>query len=341
MNKYIISVRNTANGKYENVEVSEEVYRAYMRTGWNIKDNDESFFKHQIQFSALLGNINDAAENFKEFINAVEDVAEITEKNLISEALKKVLKQLDQDERELIFLIFNQNKTEVECAEKYGISQQFINKKKKRILDASICRELNESKVIKNDKETKWFLASIQFLINEMYIGDSLWQKNYNTSMPYKKVRNKGELEKYYINNTHEAIITSKAIRYIFKLYLDGMSINQISYNGITFDWNKNMVKRILENEKYLGKDGYPALIDSETFYRANARKKIKATSVNEISEELKIIRSLTYCTECGHRLSRIGGNTQTDKWDCRNIECSRFNYRLTDNMIKDILLHI
>ena len=142
----------------------------------------------------------------------------------------------------------------------------------------------------------------------------------------------------------------SKAIRYIFKLYLDGrsmseiarqMSINQISYNGITFDWNKNMVKRILENEKYLGKDGYPVLIDNETFNHANARKKSKATSVNEISEELKIIRSLTYCTECGHRLSRIGGNTQTDKWDCRNIECSRFNYRLTDNMIKDILLHI
>ena len=38
MNKYIISVRNTANGKCENVEVSEEVYTAYMRTGWNIKE---------------------------------------------------------------------------------------------------------------------------------------------------------------------------------------------------------------------------------------------------------------------------------------------------------------
>ena len=142
----------------------------------------------------------------------------------------------------------------------------------------------------------------------------------------------------------------SQAVKDIFKLYLDGksmseiarqMSICQISYNGITFDWNKNMVKRILENEKYLGKDGYPVLIDNETFNHANARKKSKATSVNEISEELKIIRSLTYCKECGHRLSRIGGNTQTDKWDCRNIECSRFNYRLTDNMIKDILLHI
>ena len=170
--------------------------------------------------------------------------------------------------------------------------------------------------------------------------GSEKMKKNRN--IPFGYTMQKGEIV--------EEPTESQAVKDIFKLYLDGksmselarqMSISQISYNGITFDWNKNMVKRILENEKYLGKDGYPALIDSETFYRANARKKIKATSVNEISEELKIIRSLTYCTECGHRLSRIGGNTQTDKWDCRNPECSRFNYRLTDNMIKDILLHI
>ena len=163
-----------------------------------------------------------------------------------------------------------------------------------------------------------------------------------NRNIPFGYTMKKGEI----IAEPTE----SQAVKDIFKLYLDGksmseiarqMSISQISYNGITFDWNKNMVKRILENEKYLGKDGYPVLIDNETFNHANARKKSKATSVNEISEELTIIRSLTYCKECGHRLSRIGGNTQTDKWDCRNIECSRFNYRLTDNMIKDILLHI
>ena len=75
----------------------------------------------------------------------------------------------------------------------------------------------------------------------------------------------------------------SQVVKNIFKLYLGGksmseiarqMSISQVSYNGITFDWNKNMVKRILENEKYLGKDGYPVLIDSKTFYHANVRKK-------------------------------------------------------------------
>ena len=170
--------------------------------------------------------------------------------------------------------------------------------------------------------------------------GSEKMKKNRN--IPFGYTMQKGEIV--------EEPTESQAVKDIFKLYLDGksmseiarqMSISQISYNGITFDWNKNMVKRILENEKYLGKDGYPVLIDNETFNHANARKKSKATSVNEISEELKIIRSLTYCKECGHRLSRIGGNTQTDKWDCRNIECSRFNYRLTDNMIKDILLHI
>ena len=163
-----------------------------------------------------------------------------------------------------------------------------------------------------------------------------------NRNIPFGYTMQKGEI----IAEPTE----SQVVKNIFKLYLDGksmseiarqMSISQVSYNGITFDWNKNMVKRILENEKYLGKDGYPVLIDNETFNHANARKKSKATSVNEISEELQIIRSLTYCKECGHRLSRIGGNTQTDKWDCRNSECSRFNYRLTDNMIKDILLHI
>ena len=163
-----------------------------------------------------------------------------------------------------------------------------------------------------------------------------------NRNIPFGYIMQKGEI-------IAEPTV-NQAVKDIFKLYLDGksmseiarqMSISQISYNGITFDWNKNMVKRILENEKYLGKDGYPVLIDSETFYRANARKKSKATSVNEISEELKIIRNLSYCTECGHRLSRFGGNTQTDKWDCRNPECSRFNYRLTDTLIKDILLHI
>lgn len=135
----------------------------------------------------------------------------------------------------------------------------------------------------------------------------------------------------------------SKAVREIFQAYLNGssllaianlMSRQGVSYNGINNIWNKNMVKRILENEKYLGRNGYPAIIDEDMFCRANMRKKIKSTTVAEISEELKAIRSLTYCAECGHKLSRIGGNTRSEKWDCRNPECSRFSHRITDQML-------
>ena len=110
----------------------------------------------------------------------------------------------------------------------------------------SICRELNESKVIKNDKGTKWLSASVRYILtNEKYIGDSLWQKNYNTSMPYRKVRNKGELEKYYINNTHEAIITKEEFEKVQEL------IEQRKHS------NKNLINNYpLSKKIYCGKCG-------------------------------------------------------------------------------------
>lgn len=142
----------------------------------------------------------------------------------------------------------------------------------------------------------------------------------------------------------------SKAVQNIFQAYLNGssllaianwMSSQGIPYNGIDFVWNKNMIKRILENEKYLGKSGYPAIIDEDVFRKANAQKKMKTVGCTEISEELKVIRSLSYCAECGHRLSRIGGNTRSEKWDCRNPGCFRFSHRITDQMLIGVVLNV
>ncbi len=103
------------------------------------------------------------------------------------------------------------------------------------------------------------------------------------------------------------------AVVTIFRSYLNGESLVDIAkamevpYNeGVA--WNKNMVKRIIENEKYLGTDKYPQLIDEDTFRRANAKKEKKALSLCVISEELQQVRNLTFCKECGHRLFRRGG---------------------------------
>lgn len=135
----------------------------------------------------------------------------------------------------------------------------------------------------------------------------------------------------------------SKAVVKIFEEYLNGSSLMQIAklmetekirYSEGTDRWNKNMVKRIIENEKYLGTKKYPQIISETFFDQANKKRVSKATSICSISDELQEIRSRTYCLECGQRLSRIGGNCRCAKWDCRNPDCFRFEYQLTDQMI-------
>ncbi len=142
----------------------------------------------------------------------------------------------------------------------------------------------------------------------------------------------------------------SKVVVRIFKEYLNGSSLLQIAklmesekirYTADSERWNKNMVKRIIENEKYLGNDKYPQIIDEETFKIANEKRVKKATSVCVIPEDLQKIRNRTYCAECGYRLSRIGGNSHSAKWDCRNPDCYRFEYQLTDQMIIGVVLTV
>ena len=112
------------------------------------------------------------------------------------------------------------------------------------------------------------------------------------------------------------------------------MESKKTRYTANSDHWNKNMVKRIIENEKYLGNGKYPQIIDENTFKIANEKRVQKSTSVCVISEDLQEIRNRTYCSECGRRLSRIGGNCRFEKWDCRNPDCYRLEYQLTDQMI-------
>lgn len=140
------------------------------------------------------------------------------------------------------------------------------------------------------------------------------------------------------------------AVSTIFSEYLNGRSLLQIAklmerekirYNTDSDKWNKNMVKRIIENEKYLGTDKYPQLIAEDIFRRANEKRIRKSTTLNLISDDLQAIRNVTYCTECGCRLSRIGGNSKYEHWDCRNPDCYKLEYRLTDQMIIGAVLNV
>ena len=140
------------------------------------------------------------------------------------------------------------------------------------------------------------------------------------------------------------------AVVTIFDEYLKGRSLSEIAklmqsekirYNADSDKWNKNMVKRIIENEKYLGTDKYPQIIDDDTFRLANEKRIRKATTLDLIPDDLQEIRKCTYCTECGHKLSRIGGNSKYEKWDYRNPDCYKLEFRLTDQMIIGAVLNV
>ena len=73
-----------------------------------------------------------------------------------------------------------------------------------------IARDLTERGVPKRRGTDQWnYLTVYYILTNEKYVGDTLYQKTYTTdTLPFTGRKNRGELDQYYAEGTHEAIIT-------------------------------------------------------------------------------------------------------------------------------------
>ncbi len=163
-----------------------------------------------------------------------------------------------------------------------------------------------------------------------------------NRTIPFGYCMKNGEIttepkEVYAVVTIFDEYLKGRSLSEIAKL----MQTEKIRYNAISDKWNKNMVKRIIENDKYLGNDTYTQLITDDIFKRANEKRVRKATTLDLISDDLQKIRKRTYCSECGQRLSRIGGNSKYEHWDCRNPDCYKLEYRLTDQMIIGAVLTV
>ena len=131
---YTLKVYNTLTKQYEEVVVTKKVYDTYRQTEWNIKDNDESFYEHEIQISGLIGGEDDAYENFREFIDDVNIPENIfmTREGMVE--VRKAVRILPVQERNLIVALYYERLTENEYADKIGVSQQYVSKSKKKIL---------------------------------------------------------------------------------------------------------------------------------------------------------------------------------------------------------------
>jgi len=73
-----------------------------------------------------------------------------------------------------------------------------------------IAQDLTKRKVPRQNGQTKWYAFTVQYILsNEKYMGDTLLQKSYKTDViPFTKKKNNGELDQYYVSESHAPIVS-------------------------------------------------------------------------------------------------------------------------------------
>lgn len=132
--KYTLTVYNTCTREYEEVVVTEEVYRTYCRTAWNIKDNNQRFFDNEIQMSGMIGSQDGAYENFREFVDTVNTPENIALEQMTIEALFQAISALSADDQALVQSLIFKGMTERGYAEQKGVYRNAIHEQKVRVI---------------------------------------------------------------------------------------------------------------------------------------------------------------------------------------------------------------
>ena len=143
---------------------------------------------------------------------------------------------------------------------------------------------------------------------------------------------NRKNLYGYRIENGVLAVCPDEepVVERVATLYLAGASYQAIAdtlnKEGIPFSqeaplWNKHKVKRLLENPRYTGSDGYPPILDEATF-RAVQEQICSKTAGYTVKEKRPVLqfKDCLRCP-CGGALQRHGGTNQ--RRDTLYLKCT------------------
>ena len=74
------------------------------------------------------------------------------------------------------------------------------------------------------------------------------------------------------VNDEEARVVVEIFRRYgageILKAIADDLTERGVIFYQEKNVWNKNMIARIIENKKYIGEDGYPAIVSDEDYER-------------------------------------------------------------------------
>ncbi|HAX31801.1 MAG TPA: hypothetical protein DCX86_01500 [Coprococcus sp.] len=139
----------------------------------------------------------------------------------------------------------------------------------------AIADELNAEKV-PSKKNNHWTSSTIRgILANEKYTGDVIFQKTY-TDETFNRHTNYGEVDQYMAPDHHEAIIS----------HSDFDAANAL-VNQRTAE--KGIDKRLMETTHYLGDSFYPAIIDKDTYQKAQEESKSRATALGRNNKKTQM----------------------------------------------------
>lgn len=124
------------------------------------------------------------------------------------------------------------------------------------------------------------------------------------------------------------------------KVIAENLTHRQVEYSPGKAGWDKARIKRILENDRYIGSDEYSALISKEQFVTANLRKEQTNTNKLTIDDDIKLFKELTVCAKCGKKITRRTDSRFSEpvSWKCP--ECG-WSVRLSDNGFKSKVIEI
>ena len=136
----------------------------------------------------------------------------------------------------------------------------------------------------------------------------------------------------------------------IFSEYQNGYSLLEIASRlndenieyqpGVT-GWSKSRIMRLVENERYTGKNGFPAIIDEDTHHAMMEMKAKKNTQHGtDRNHEIFHIDVPVICPTCsGEMVRRHDSRFKKcqQRWICSNADCRTVIHKEDSNLLDDI----
>lgn len=139
----------------------------------------------------------------------------------------------------------------------------------------------------------------------------------------------------------------TEVIKQIFNEYLSGQSLlkiadrlnsEHIEYMPGVYGWNKSRIRRIIEDERYLGTNGYPPIMDEDMHNNLIRIKSEKNTQKNtDRKADIFNLRVPVTCPKCKYKMFRHHNPYRNIKvsWRCKN--CRMVVNMEDSNLLKGI----